>query len=441
MRFKSERRSLCLEIPEEILDIASLERYIRRSHNSVSGFYVRWLQLHHYDQWSQSPTRERLMNKSKETEVDFGDQPASDDTPLEEKYREQMRQIVSQKIELPISTLPEMIKEQINLNPDFQRRDRWNVEKQSRFIESIIMNVPVPPVFLGENEYGNYVVLDGRQRLTAIHEFQKNAFQLKGLKVWAELNGLRFNDLQKKKLDKAITRRFVPAIVILKESSSEVKYDVFDRLNTGGVIAEPMEIRNAVYQGEFTKHLYQLSKDITFRKLWDIPLDEGKAEATKLYSKMGDLELVLRFFALQEYGKINLRFKDYLSEFMGQRNAEYKSSKEIRVKDTEVFSRAIKNSWAVFGKDAFKKPKPGADGVLLAYKSAPLSDSIMSAFSQIEPEKITPVLRPKLRAAIMELCIHNEAFRKSISTGTNGKGAIRTRIDLARTAVMRVLGN
>src|ERR1044071_2510955 len=91
--------------------------------------------------------------------------------PLEEKYREQMRQIISQKIELPISTLPEMIQKQINLSPEFQRRDRWSDEKQSRFIESIIMNVPIPPVFLGEDDYGNYVVLDGRQRLTAIDEF------------------------------------------------------------------------------------------------------------------------------------------------------------------------------------------------------------------------------------------------------------------------------
>src|SRR5205085_2077432 len=120
-----------------------------------------------------------------------------------------------------------------------------------------------------------------------------------------------FNDLQKKKLDKAITRRFVPAIVILKESSSQVKYDVFDRLNTGGVIAEPMEIRNAVYQGDFAKLLLTLSRDPTFRKLWNIPPGDDQAENNALYSKMGDLELVLRFLALQEYGNINLRFKDY----------------------------------------------------------------------------------------------------------------------------------
>ena len=131
--------------------------------------------------------------------IDFGEEPVEPIEPvepgttaLEQKYSKEMRQIVSQKIDLPISTLPEMIKEQIDLNPDFQRRDRWDVEKQSRFIESIIMNVPIPPVFLGEDQYGKYVVLDGRQRLTAIKDFLSNIFKLTGLKVWEDLNGQNY---------------------------------------------------------------------------------------------------------------------------------------------------------------------------------------------------------------------------------------------------------
>ena len=114
--------------------------------------------------------------------IEFGEEPIEPVEPgtsaLEQKYNKEMRQIVSQKIDLPISTLPDMIKEQIDLNPDFQRRDRWDVDKQSRFIESIIMNVPIPPVFLGEDQYGKYVVLDGRQRLTAIKDFLSNLFKL-----------------------------------------------------------------------------------------------------------------------------------------------------------------------------------------------------------------------------------------------------------------------
>jgi hypothetical protein len=111
---------------------------------------------------------------------DHNDEDGAEATPslLEGKYRQQMRQIHPQKIELPISTLQAMIKDQITLNPEFQRRDRWGNKKRSRFVESVIMNVPVSPVFLGEDEYGSYVVLDGCQRLTAIHEFLKNAFPL-----------------------------------------------------------------------------------------------------------------------------------------------------------------------------------------------------------------------------------------------------------------------
>jgi hypothetical protein len=291
-----------------------------------------------------------------EQPIEFGEEPVeAGPSALEQKYSKEMRQIVSQKIDLPISTLPEMIKEQIELNPDFQRRDRWDVDKQSRFIESIIMNVPIPPVFLGEDQYGKYVVLDGRQRLTAIRDFLSNLFKLSGLKVWEDLNGQNYNDLQKKKLAAAITRRFVPAVVILKESSSQVKYDVFDRLNTGGVIAEPMEIRNAVFQGDFNKLIRNLADLPEFRRLWDIPSEQGAREKNPLYRDMSDVELVLRFFALSEYDHMDMKFKDYLGDFMDRRNKEYASQKELAAADQDRFRRAVENCWIVFGEAAFRK--------------------------------------------------------------------------------------
>jgi hypothetical protein len=135
-------------------------------------------------------------------QIDFVDDPEEEtvaefdaDDELERKYAKQMRQIHPQKIELPISTLRTMIEEQIKLSPDFQRRDRWDTKKQSRFVESIIMNVPVPPVFLGEDRYGSYVVLDGRQRLTAIYDFLRGGYALEKLEVWKELNGMRLSDV------------------------------------------------------------------------------------------------------------------------------------------------------------------------------------------------------------------------------------------------------
>ena len=320
-----------------------------------------------------------------------------------------------------------MIKEQINLNPDFQRRDRWDEEKQSRFIESIIMNVPIPPVFLGEDEYGSYVVLDGKQRLTAIKEFLNNTFKLTSLKVWEDLNGQNFNDLQKQKLDRAITRRFVPAVVILKESSSQVKYDVFDRLNTGGVIAEPMEIRNAVFQGGFNKMIRQAAELPSFRRLWDIPNGQAELEKNGLYRKMSDVELVLRFFALSHYNEMDMKFKDYLSDFMDKRNKEYLKNPQLAQTDRDLFVNATENCWTVFAEDAFRKDPQSK-------KSAPLADAVMIALSDY-PVAIVQPKAAGIRAAIQGLLDANEDFRKAFGTGTNGKGAIRTRIELAKEAV------
>ncbi len=309
------------------------------------------------------------MPDDQNLEIEFGEEPAEPETALEQKYSKEMRQIVSQKIDLPISTLPDMIREQIDLNPHFQRRDRWDVEKQSRFMESIIMNVPIPPVFLGEDQYGKYVVLDGRQRLTAIKDFLSNIYKLVGLKVWGDLNGQNYNDLQKKKLAAAITRRFVPAVVILKESSPQVKYDVFDRLNTGGVTLVPMEIRNAVFQGTFNQLIRELSETPSFRRLWDIPSEPAEREKNSLYRDMSDLELVLRFFALSEYDRMDTRFKDYLSDYMDNRNKEYVKDRALAKQDREAFQRAAENCWIVFEKSAFRK---SAD----SKKSAPLADAV-----------------------------------------------------------------
>jgi hypothetical protein len=364
--------------------------------------------------------------------VEFGEEPIEPPaTALEEKYSKEMRQIVSQKIDLPISTLPDMIKDQINLNPDFQRRDRWDEEKQSRFIESIIMNVPIPPIFLGEDQYGMYVVLDGRQRLTAIKEFMNNTFKLKSLKVWADLNGQSYNDLQKKKLSAAITRRFVPAVVILKESSSQVKYDVFDRLNTGGVIAEPMEIRNAVFQGEFNKLIRHMAELTEFRRLWDIPTDQAELEKNGLYRKMADLEIVLRFFALSHYDRMDTKYKDYLGDFMDERNKEYAENPTLAEEDRKLFVRAIENCWIVFGAAAFRKTAQ-------AKKSVPLADAVMIALSAYPPDVVQKNAK-SIAAAIADLLGKNEEFLKAFGTGTNGKGAITKRIQLAQEAVKAAL--
>jgi hypothetical protein len=355
---------------------------------------------------------------------------------LEDKYREQMRQIFATRIDLPMLTLRTQIEEQINLRPDFQRRDRWPNEKRSRFIESIVMNVPVPPVFLGEEEYGKYVVLDGRQRLTSAYKFLTNELRLEGLKVWKELNGLTYDEIKKKGFAPTIERRFLPAILLTRESSPEIKYEVFDRLNTGGVIAEPMEVRNAIFPGAFNLALHKLSAAPGFRQLWGIPdsQDPVALERNALYREMADLELVLRFFALREATLTGIRFKDFLSEYMADRNAAYKANPLLQEQDAQVFNRAIQNCLTVFGEGAFKKPE-----ALGGRRSAPYADAVMQGLADADPGLLTPTTVAAIKAAFEKLA-ENDEFKAAVSTGTNGESAIRNRITLARAAVASATG-
>lgn len=389
---------------------------------------------------------EELSIDDVESDVDLGDEDVQLDgslSAIERKYRDQMRQIYPTKIDLPMLTLASQIDAQIDLRPDFQRRDRWSNAKRSRFIESIIMNVPVPPVFLGEEQYGKYVVLDGRQRLTAAYRFLTDKLKLTGLSVWDELNGLKYSQLKKKNLASAIERRFLPAVLLTRESSPEVKYEVFERLNTGGVPATQMEVRNAVFPGPFNAALHALSEDNHFRRLWGIPTTAKSVtlERNGLYRDMRDLEFVLRFFALSDEGLGGMSFKELLSDYMNVRNRAYDRDSKLAVADAELFRRATSNAYILYGEDAFKRLDQADAPDRRRQRSAPYADALMHALSDIPGEALsTEAARQRVREALVDL-FRNTKFLAAISTGTNGDTAIKTRIKLARSAVLSALAS
>ena len=146
----------------------------------------------------------------------------------------------------------------MDLRPFYQRRSRWTTAAQSKLIESFIINVPVPPVFLYERDFNSYEVMDGQQRITAIQDFYKNKFKLTGLDLWPELNGSLYSDLPSK-VKAGIDRRSISSIVLLKESAPDdeesmlIRQLVFERLNTGGVKLEHQEVRNCLYKSDFNK--------------------------------------------------------------------------------------------------------------------------------------------------------------------------------------------
>lgn len=224
----------------------------------------------------------------------------------------------------------------VNIRPEYQRRLRWTSKQKSLLIESLLLNVPIPPVFFFENDLARYEVMDGQQRLNAIKEFLEGDFALRGLTVLSHLNGRRYTKLSPR-VKRNLDRSSISAIVLLQESQGrlrrsdssryyELRRFVFERLNTGGKRLNAQEIRNAVYGGEFNNLITFLSRDSIFTKIWEIPeytksdpneyYEEPERQRNYLYKSMGDCQIVLRFFALENDKLIQGSIRSILDKCM-----------------------------------------------------------------------------------------------------------------------------
>jgi hypothetical protein len=225
--------------------------------------------------------------------------------------------------------------EVLNLRPEYQRRLRWSVTQKSKLIESLLLNIPVPPVFLYENDAARYEVMDGQQRLNAVKEFISGDFALTSLTVLEPLNGIRYSRCPPR-IKRTLDRASLSAIVLLLESASEstgnqlsmtdVRRFIFDRLNTGGTKLNAQEIRNALNPGPLNRIIVELTRASLFTKVFDIPpyvetdpndyYENPQRQKNALYSSMADCQLVLRYFALREDGNIRGSMRSMLDRAM-----------------------------------------------------------------------------------------------------------------------------
>lgn len=285
------------------------------------------------------------------------------DERVNEKYVQGEVRIVTEQARYPLSTIAGMVEsDDYDLNPEFQRRHRWDVEKQSRLIESIIMNVPIPPVFLYEDRYSHYEVMDGLQRLTAISDFYRDRFALTNLGEWAELNGRTYSDLPEQ-LRRGVDRRYLSSIILLHETARDqtealrLKQLVFERINSGGVKLEPQESRNAIYNGPLNQLCIILARDRHLCEMWEIPGpgEEGAGDEYLLdnerYRKMLDVELVLRFFAHRQREELMTgTLAGYLDEYLKHGNLFEKS---VLDKLAGLFQRTVALVHETLGYRAF----------------------------------------------------------------------------------------
>jgi hypothetical protein len=208
------------------------------------------------------------------------------------------RKVYTQPYDLVVQSLIEQIKgntiflRPLSERPSFQRRYVWTNLLASRLIESILLNVPIPPCYLSQNAEFELDVIDGQQRLFSVYRFLDNQFLLSNLEVLTELNGLYFYQVPTK-LQRQLKTHTLRCILITNESHPEIKFDVFERLNTNTVPLNAQELRNCIYRGG----LNSLLKESVEYEPWLKIL--GKKEADK---RMRDEELVLRFFSFHLRG-------------------------------------------------------------------------------------------------------------------------------------------
>jgi hypothetical protein len=358
---------------------------------------------------------------------------------VEETVSPSSYSITSYNADYPVDGLVKRIQRNDIQIPAFQRSYVWKKEQASRFIESLLLGLPVPGIFLAkEPETNKLIVIDGQQRLKTLQYFYENRFPVANqedkyqefnlLGVAKQFNGKTYNSLSandQRQLDDSI----LPATIVRQEEPQEEAstsmYYIFERLNTGGTPLSPQEIRASIYYGKFNQLLSELNEYETWQKIF-----QGKANATKPNpsKRMKDHELILRFLAL--FFEIKLykeSMKQFLNDFMEHnRNLQKYSISQV----TQIFQKTIDTVYLIAKEKAFR-PRRGIHAAVF--------DAVMVGLARrLEHGEIQQIDR--LKQAYHDLLESDDFKNSSINSQqmTNVK-TVRRRIDLATKKFQAIL--
>lgn len=325
------------------------------------------------------------------------------------------------------------------LQPDFQRQYVWDSTKASKLIESAILLIPLPIIYLSEEKDGKEYVIDGQQRLTSFFSFidgvfpDGKPFKLSGLTVCSDLNGRKFSELTEELQDK-IRYYKIRAITFQKDSSENLKFEIFERLNTGSVQLNDQELRNCLYRGNFNIALKEMASDPDFMYICGLKAPD---------KRMKDKELVLRFCAF--YHKTYLNYKAPIRNFL---NIEAQEKRDITDKELLELKAAFKNSCQIIrsllDKNAFKRFYKGWDGQPNGHWepkkfNTSLYDILMYSFAKEDKNKVFQNL-DSIKEALIHLMTEDQSFIDSIELSTSSVQAVTTRFDKWRITLQGILG-
>ncbi|WP_406242051.1 DUF262 domain-containing protein [Tissierella carlieri] len=280
------------------------------------------------------------------------DSIVEDNNYMDDDYRDNIRPFDPSKIDIKMDkmTIDSIIKRisygELEFDSEFQRKaGLWKVIQKSQLIESILLRIPLPAFYFDATNDEKWLIIDGLQRISTLKEFAVDkSFSLTGMEFLKELNGLRF-DMLPRSLQRRIEETNINVYLVNSSTPGNVKFNIFKRINTGGLVLEPQEIRNALYQGKATKFIKNLA---------NLPEFVNATGGSIKTDRMLDREFCLRYVAftclnLDSYSGSIDEFLNEAMEFLNSVCDEKLSS--IR-KD---FIRVMNANYAIFGRHAFRK--------------------------------------------------------------------------------------
>lgn len=333
------------------------------------------------------------------------------------------RRLQTETYDFTISTLVTLLREERIVIPEFQRKYVWTRTQASKLIESLIIQCPIPVVYLDQEDDGTLKVIDGNQRLMSIRLFLNNGFKLRGLTAFPNLNGLDFKQLDPR-FRNHIENRTIRCITILKETHPQIKFDVFERLNTGAVQLNPQELRHGLYHGQLMECLDEWGCYDTWKSLSGIKDDK----------RMRGSELILRFLAMTyDLGNYEKPLATFLNKFaQANRHAEAADAFERKFKDT------VDAIQLLLGPASFrlidKEGNPEKNFNSAAFDAQMVGFATANRTSQ----NITAAIRRNFLTQYRRLQANPE-FLRAVSASTSDPPLVRARVRLFRELIEQTI--
>lgn len=338
---------------------------------------------------------------------------------------------------------------ELNISPDYQRLFRWTEGQRSRFIESLLLEMPVPPIFVIEEEGGTYQLIDGLQRISSYLHLRGqleaphldppvkvgDILTFSDCDIVEELNGLTFDDLPTS-LQIRLKRAFIRMEVIRKETDPRFKYHMFKRLNTGGEVLSAQQVRNAsirLLDANFPDFVIELSNNENFRLCTTSLTQERKLSAF-------DQELVLRFIALKN---VRDRFKhevsDFLTEYMESVADPTKSDKISFKQERSVFEKTFKVLANSIGEYAFSFSNRDATKLTAGfsiYHYEAITIGIQPFLDRLNPDDAGEM--EKLKDQLTAIKLNRDFIAITTGGGKNSPGPLNERIQFVSDRLVDV---